>query len=31
LKGWSRVVRDWHHLLELRGLVGAKVINTDGV
>ncbi|EQD46593.1 insertion sequence ATP-binding protein, partial [mine drainage metagenome] len=27
----SRNGRDWHHLLELCGLVGARVIDTDGV
>jgi excisionase family DNA binding protein len=27
----SRNGRDWHHLLELCGLVGAKVIDTDGI
>jgi DNA invertase Pin-like site-specific DNA recombinase len=26
----SRNGRDWHHLLELCGLVGARVIDTDG-
>jgi DNA invertase Pin-like site-specific DNA recombinase len=28
---FSRNGRDWHHLLELCGLVGAKVIDTDGI
>ena len=27
----ARNGRDWHHLLELCGLVGARVIDTDGV
>ena len=27
----SRNGRDWHHLLELCGLVGARVIDTDGI
>ena len=27
----SRNGRDWHHLLELCGLVGARVIDPDGV
>src|SRR5712675_2439724 len=27
----ARNGRDWHHLLELRGLVGARVIDLDGV
>ena len=27
----ARNGRDWHHLLELCGLVGAKVIDTDGI
>ena len=27
----ARKGRDWHHLLELCGLVGARVIDTDGV
>ena len=27
----SRNGRDWHHLIELCGLVGARVIDTDGV
>jgi DNA invertase Pin-like site-specific DNA recombinase len=30
-RGWPRNGRDWHHLLELCGLVGARVIDTDGV
>jgi Resolvase, N terminal domain len=28
---FSRNGRDWHHLLELCELVGARVIDTDGV
>jgi hypothetical protein len=27
----ARNGRDWHHLLELCGLVGARVIDTDGI
>jgi DNA invertase Pin-like site-specific DNA recombinase len=27
----SRNGRDWHHLIELCGLVGARVVDTDGV
>jgi DNA invertase Pin-like site-specific DNA recombinase len=27
----SRNGRDWHHLLELCGLVGARVIDADGI
>ena len=27
----ARKGRDWHHLLELRGLVEARVIDLDGV
>ena len=27
----SRNGRDWHHLIELCGLVGARVIDTDGI